>query len=102
MPYRRFEQSELILRDELAIDRTRLANERTFLSYLRTALAFAMVAGTLLHLYHDRLGMVILSVLFFAAAAVCFFIGVWKTVSMTRQIRYVRTESKPTENRDSD
>lgn len=95
MPYRRFEQSELILRDELAIDRTRLANERTFLSYLRTALALAMVGGTLLHLYHDRPSMVILAVVFFAGAAACTLIGTWKTVRMTRQIRYVRKEAKP-------
>ncbi|MCE5185755.1 MAG: DUF202 domain-containing protein [Planctomycetaceae bacterium] len=95
MPYRRFEGSELILRDELAIDRTRLANERTFLSYLRTALTLAVVAGTLMHLYHDQPLMVALAILFFAAAAVCFIMGVCKTIGMTRQIRYVRKEAKP-------
>jgi putative membrane protein len=41
-PYERFKDSELILRDELAIDRTVLANERTLLAYVRTALAFAV------------------------------------------------------------
>lgn len=35
---------ELILRDWLAIERTKLANERTFLSYFRTAL-FILVSG---------------------------------------------------------
>ena len=34
-----FEQSdEIILRDYLALERTKLANERTFLAYLRTSL----------------------------------------------------------------
>ena len=33
-----FTAEELILRDHLALDRTRLANERTLLAYLRTAL----------------------------------------------------------------
>jgi putative membrane protein len=40
----------LILRDYLAIERTRLANERTALSYLRTTLAMTAGALTLLHL----------------------------------------------------
>jgi putative membrane protein len=34
-PYDRFKNNELILRDELAVDRTLLANERTLLAYLR-------------------------------------------------------------------
>ena len=41
----------LILRDYLAIERTRLANERTILSYLRTALALAAGSVTLLHFF---------------------------------------------------
>ncbi len=41
-PYSAYEESQLILRDQLAIDRTVLANERTFLSYTRTGLAFAL------------------------------------------------------------
>ncbi|MCR9064969.1 MAG: DUF202 domain-containing protein [Cytophagales bacterium] len=34
------EKKELILRDWLAIERTKLANERTFLAYFRTAFVF--------------------------------------------------------------
>ncbi|WKN32654.1 DUF202 domain-containing protein [Porifericola rhodea] len=33
------EKKELILRDLLAVERTKLANERTFLAYFRTAVA---------------------------------------------------------------
>lgn len=43
-PYQRFNTHDLILRDELAIDRTLLANERTFLAYLRSAIAL-VIAG---------------------------------------------------------
>ncbi len=42
---------QLILRDELAIDRTRLANERTLLSWLRTALMILVSGITLLKLF---------------------------------------------------
>lgn len=39
MPHLDFEQNkEIILRDYLALERTRLANERTLFSYIRTAL----------------------------------------------------------------
>jgi putative membrane protein len=41
-----FEQ-ELIVRDYLAIQRTKLANDRTLLSYIRTSLYF-LVSGTAL------------------------------------------------------
>lgn len=48
-PYDRFEQAEFLLRDELAIDRTRLANERTFLAYIRSALALLIAGATIIH-----------------------------------------------------
>ncbi len=48
-----FALRRLILRDYLAVERTRLANERTALSYFRTALALTAGALTLLHLTTD-------------------------------------------------
>ena len=42
MAYEKFKKSELILRDELAIQRTKLAEERTYLAYLRTGMTVAM------------------------------------------------------------
>ena len=48
-PYSRFESSELILRDELAIDRTILANERTLLAYLRSGVALVIAGVTMMH-----------------------------------------------------
>ena len=38
-PYLRFDWSNLILRDELAVERTLLSNERTLLAYLRSGAA---------------------------------------------------------------
>jgi putative membrane protein len=48
-PYDRFSKSELLLRDELAIDRTILANERTVLSYLRGSVALIIAGATFAH-----------------------------------------------------
>lgn len=48
-PYSRFKADELYLRDELAIDRTLLANERTYLAYLRTAIALVLAGVTFIH-----------------------------------------------------
>ncbi|MDD2655936.1 MAG: DUF202 domain-containing protein [Candidatus ainarchaeum sp.] len=42
MAYEKFGKGELILRDELAIERTKLAEERTYLAYLRTGMTVAM------------------------------------------------------------
>ena len=97
MPYKRFVKQELILRDELAIDRTRLANERTFLAFLRTALTLAIVGGTCLHLFPDSRPMILLGILFLISAAVCFGVGTWKTFTMTQQIKILRKTVKPTE-----
>ncbi len=52
-PYSRFEVAELILRDELAIDRTLLANERTLLSYLRSGIALFIAGVSIIHFSHQ-------------------------------------------------
>ncbi len=48
-PYERFSGSDLILRDELAIDRTNLSNERTFLAYMRAAITLIIAGLTFVH-----------------------------------------------------
>jgi putative membrane protein len=48
-PYSRFGRSDLILRDELAIDRTFLANERTLLAYLRSGVALLIAGASIMH-----------------------------------------------------
>jgi putative membrane protein len=54
-PYRRFHGNELILRDELAIDRTILANERTVLAYLRGAMTLIIVGITFVNFFETGL-----------------------------------------------
>ena len=50
-PYARFQNKDLILRDELAIDRTLLANENTLLAYLRSALTLMIAGVTFIHFF---------------------------------------------------
>lgn len=51
--YSRFDGSDLILRDELAIDRTLLANERTLLAYLRAGVTLLLAGVTIVHFSPD-------------------------------------------------
>jgi putative membrane protein len=52
-PYSQFDSTELILRDQLAIDRTLLANERTLLSYLRSGVALFIAGVSIIHFSHE-------------------------------------------------
>ncbi|MCB1876996.1 MAG: DUF202 domain-containing protein [Chromatiales bacterium] len=66
---------QLILRDALAIDRTRLANERTLLAWLRTAL-MALVSGiTLLKLFEGQIVMEVLGSLLIPLALLTAVMG---------------------------
>jgi len=53
-PYERFKKSDLILRDELAIDRTVLANERTLLSYVRLAITLIIAGISIVHFAMEK------------------------------------------------
>jgi len=53
-PYTKFESSELILRDELAIDRTILANERTLLAYLRSGVSLVIAGVSIMHFSREN------------------------------------------------
>jgi len=73
----------LILRDHLAVERTRLANERTVLSYVRTAFAFLAGALTLLHLYQTPAALMS-AIALGIVGAVLVGVGAWryKTVGL--------------------
>jgi putative membrane protein len=57
---------DLVLREYLAIERTKLANERTLLTYIRTGLYFLVAGSTLGHLidtaFWNRMGVPIIGV----------------------------------------
>ena len=75
----------LILRDYLAIERTRLANERTALSYLRTTLAMTAGALTLLHLVPTPAArLTAWALIIFGAALITF--GAYRFVAVRRRV----------------
>ena len=49
-------ETDLILRDFLAVERTKLANQRTLLSMLRTGLYFAIVGLSLMSFKQVEMG----------------------------------------------
>lgn len=52
--YSQFKATELILRDQLAIDRTLLANERTLMSYLRSGVALFIAGISIIHFSNEE------------------------------------------------
>jgi len=50
-----------ILRDRLALDRTKLANERTLLAYLRTTIVLVLAGVTALKLFPKELAIVVIA-----------------------------------------
>jgi len=105
-PYERFSRTELILRDQLAIDRTILANERTFFSYARTSLALILTGAGFIKFFETFTWWFLGSFLIGLGLTVI-MIGIWRTTIMSRKIRttsktfkteqYVKQEVTPHE-----
>ena len=92
-PYERFDTNQLILRDELAIDRTILANERTMLAYLRGAITLIISGITVIHFVKtDMLYYVGISII-----PIGIITGIFGTVryrKMNNRLRAIRKEMK--------
>jgi len=86
MAAERSNSEELILRDHLALDRTRLANERTLLAYLRTALMLLVAGATAVKFVADSPGVVVTGWLFVGLGAGVGILGAWRYAGMRRTI----------------
>ena len=91
-PYERFLKEDLILRDELAIDRTLLANERTLMAYVRLAITLIIAGVSIIHFAMEKW--------FETIGFLCVPIGItaglfgWSRYQkMNRQIREIRTQA---------
>lgn len=87
------EEKDLITRDWLAIDRTKMANERTFLAYLRT---FMVVLGSgvailKVEVLEDLRG---LGFFFIILAPVILFFGVGRFLYVRRHIHKYYRENR--------
>jgi putative membrane protein len=90
-PYERFLNSEMILRDQLAIDRTVLANERTLLAYIRTVLALVLAGATVIRIFEDP-SLNILGWTLIAFGVFVGGIGFWRTLRISRRVRSAMNE----------
>lgn len=91
-------RDKLILRDHLALERTRLANERTFMAYIRSSLYLIIGGLALLELTHygnlEWVGLVALSL-----ALIFALIGLTRFFQLKRQLSsyYAPLESESEE-----
>lgn len=90
-PYARFQNNDLILRDELAIDRTLLANENTLLAYLRSALTLIIAGVTFIHFFTAS-WLLWLGVAFVPLGIGVGLFGAWRFRRMQRSINVVRSQ----------
>jgi putative membrane protein len=77
---------DLILRDHLALDRTRLANERTLLAYLRTSLMLLVAGATAVRFVAESESVVITGWVFIGLGTVVGVVGVWRFLAMRSSI----------------
>jgi putative membrane protein len=91
-PYFKFGNSDLILRDELAIDRTLLANERTLLSYLRSGAALLIAGLSILH-FSQQSWFWIIGLACVPIGIIVGVIGVVRFLRMNRSISLLRKQS---------
>lgn len=93
---------EVILRDYLAIERTRLANERTLLSYIRSSL-YLLLGGIGLFQLKNVADFKYLAILSLVFSAIFFFIGVYRFTLLKKSLKrlyYISEEKEKEERRD--
>jgi putative membrane protein len=92
---------DLILRDHLALVRTRLANERTLMSYIRSALYLLLGGITLLNL-KDYAELHVVGYLALAFCVGLLVIGTGRYVRLRRHLTRYYAEQLKREDKDGD
>lgn len=85
---------EKILRDYLAIDRTRLANDRTLLAFLRTSLYLMATAVAILELKSLQ-DLQFLAWMMIAGSVIFLFVGIMSFFRMKKKINRYYQSSQP-------
>jgi putative membrane protein len=88
----------LVLRDHLAMERTKLANERTLLSYLRTSL-YLILGGIAFLGMQDLKEIRILGYFSLSLSIIVLVVGITRFSQLKRHLRklYEPLQDKPTE-----
>ena len=86
------EDKGLILREVLAIDRTRLANERTLLAYVRSSLVIGASSVSVLRLFPTNQFLLVAAIVGLPIAVLLLVIGGTKFLQLQRTLARVRTE----------
>jgi putative membrane protein len=89
VPYDRFSRDDLILRDELAIDRTLLSNERTLLAYARSAVTLMLAGLSFVH-FSEAAWFIVLGAACVPVGAAFLVFGAVRFVRMRRSINHAR------------
>ena len=77
---------QIILRDYLAIERTRLANERTFLSYIRSSL-YLLLASIAFFQLIDFPNFEYLAIISLVFSIVFFVVGIYRFVLLKKSLK---------------
>lgn len=83
---------DLILRENLALQRTVLANQSTFLSFLRTSMYFLVAGLSINNLLQIEDGALIYQILFFTVSLVIFSFGVSNYLRQNRKINESKSQ----------
>lgn len=90
---------QVILRDYLAIERTRLANERTLLSYIRSSL-YLLLGGIAFFQLKDFPNFRYLAIVALVFSGIFFVIGVYRFTLLKKSLKRVYYKSEELESSD--
>jgi putative membrane protein len=89
-------KEEIILRDHLALERTKLANERTLFAYIRTALYLILAGMTILQLNNFE-SIHWIAFLSIGLSIIILIVGIWRYSKLNRQLKYYYSKSNESE-----
>ena len=90
MNYQAYSNTEMDLRDALALDRTVLANERTLLAYLRTAMALLAGGITLIKFFPNDQYLQIIGLVMFVLGVVVVFMGLYRFFKVQKSLKILK------------
>ena len=87
-PYESLPREQMIVRDHLALDRTRLANERTLLAYLLSGVSLVLAGATLLH-FSQGTWLEWVGVACIPVGVLTLLFGTWRFVTTGKRLRRI-------------